>query len=85
MGEVRKALVAAGFEDSEIHLELTQTGNVGGFVVSKKFEGHTQVAHQETLWAELDQPLLPERLQRIVSIFTMTPDEVENDLRVSNG
>jgi acid stress-induced BolA-like protein IbaG/YrbA len=79
--EVRKALLAQGFTPDQIYLEQTQSGNVGGFVVSPRFAGHSQVSRQETLWSELRKHLTPEHLQRIVSILTMTPDEIDDDVR----
>lgn len=83
--EVRHALLAAGFETSEIHLEVTQSGNVGGFVVSKRFAGISQVDRQQALWSDLKKHLPAEKIHRIVSILTMTPAEVEDDVRVANG
>ena len=83
--EVRQALVAAGFDAADIHLEVTQSGNVGGFIVSPRFSDLSQIERQERLWADLKQRLRPEMLQRIVSILTMTPAEVEDDIRVANG
>ncbi len=83
--EVRAALLAMGFTDDEIELETTQSGNVGGFVVSARFAEQSQIERQETFWAELEQHLTPEKLRRIVSILTMAPDEVEDDVRVLNG
>jgi acid stress-induced BolA-like protein IbaG/YrbA len=83
--DVKAALLAAGFKADEIRLEKTQTGNVGGFVISARFVGKSQVERQEELWAELAKGLPPEKLRRIVSILTMTPDEIDDDVRASNG
>ena len=83
--EVTRALLAAGFTADQIHLEVTQSGNVGGFVISPGFAGHSQVDRQEALWAELRRHLAADRLHRIVSILTMTPDEVDDDVRAVNG
>jgi len=83
--EVRRALLAAGFTAEQIQLEVTQSGNVGGFVISPRFEGQSQVDRQAELWAELRRHLSAERLHRIVSILTMTPEEVDDDVRVANG
>ena len=83
--EVRRALLAAGFAADQIHLEVTQSGNVGGFVISPRFLGQSQVDRQEALWAELHRHLAADRLRRIVSILTMTPEEVDDDVRVANG
>ena len=74
---MRRALLDAGFTAEQIQREVTSSGNVGGFVISPRFAGQSQVDRQETLWAELRQHLAVERLHRIVSILTMTPEEVE--------
>ncbi|MBI4955737.1 MAG: hypothetical protein HY908_27205 [Myxococcales bacterium] len=83
--EVTRALLAAGFTPAEIHLEVTPGGNVGGFVIAKRFAGQSQVERQQALWAQLRAELRPETLHRIVSILTMTPDEVDDDVRAANG
>ena len=83
--EVKQALQAAGFDTAEIHLEVTQSGNIGGFIVSSRFEGSSQIERQERLWIGLKERLPVETLHRIVSILTMTPAEVEDDVRVANG
>ncbi len=81
--EVRRALLAAGFTAEQIHLEVTQSGKVGGFVLSPRFTGQSQVDRQEALWAHLRRHLAADRLHRIVSILTMTPDEVDDDVRAA--
>jgi acid stress-induced BolA-like protein IbaG/YrbA len=83
--EVRRALLAAGFTAEQIQLEVTESGNVGGFVISPRFVGQPQVDRQEALWADLRPHLAPERLHRIVSILTMTPEEIDDDVRVAHG
>lgn len=83
--EVRRALLAAGFTAEQLYLEVTQSGNIGGFVISPSFAGQSQVARQDALWAELRRHLGPDRLRRIVSILTMTPEEVDDNVRAANG
>ncbi len=83
--EVRRALLAAGFTADQIFLEVTRSGNVGGFVISPRFAGQPQVDRQEALWEELRRHLAPDRLHRIVSILTMTPEEVDDDVRAASG
>ena len=83
--EVRRALVAAGYTADQIHLEQTQSGNVGGFVISSRFAGQSQVSRQEVLWSDLRKLLAPEQLHRIVSILTMTPDEMDDDVRATGS
>lgn len=79
--EVRSALIAAGFTADQIQLEVTSQGNVGGFVISPRFVGQSQTERQEALWADLSRNLTVDKLQHIVSILTMTPDEVDDDVR----
>jgi acid stress-induced BolA-like protein IbaG/YrbA len=83
--QVKNALIAAGYTADEIRLETTPSGNVGGFVISPRFSGLTHLDRQDVLWDELRKHLSPDQLRRIVSILTMTPDEVEDDVRVVNG
>jgi acid stress-induced BolA-like protein IbaG/YrbA len=83
--EVRRALLEAGFTAEQIRLEVTASGNVGGFVISPRFAGQSQVDRQETLWAGLREHLAAEKLHRIVSILTMTPEEIDDDVRVAHG
>ncbi len=50
-----------------------------------RFAGLSQVDRQEALWSDLKKHLPAEKIHRIVSILTMTPTEVEDDVRVANG
>jgi len=54
-------------------------------VISPRFVGQSQVDRQEKLWEELRRHLATDRLHRIVSILTMTPDEVDDDVRAASG
>ena len=82
---IRQALLAAGFADDEIQLETTATGRVGGFIIASRFDGMSQLDRQEMLWNELKNYLDPATLASIVSLLTMTPDEVDDDLPVASG
>lgn len=83
--ELKKALVALGYEAAGIHVEGTSNRNVGGFVVSPKFEGRAQLERQRLLWSQMETVLSNEQLQRVVSVLTMTPAEVEDEPLVANG
>jgi acid stress-induced BolA-like protein IbaG/YrbA len=83
--QVRAALLAVGYTVDQIQLEVTQRGNVGGFVISPRFAGQSQVERQEALWAVLREKLPSDQLHRIVSILTMTPDEVDDDVRAARS
>ena len=79
--KVRDALVASGFSADQIHLEQTESGNVGGFVISPRFAGQSHIARQDALWNDLRKHLQPDVLHCIVAILTMTPAEVDDDVR----
>jgi acid stress-induced BolA-like protein IbaG/YrbA len=76
--EVEIALISMGFTAEEIRLENTSTSRVGGSVISERFLGKSQVERQETLWANLAKHLAPEKCRLIVSILTMTPNEIDD-------
>jgi len=82
--EVKLALSQVGFTDSQVWLETTESGNLGGYVVSPLFEGQSQLDRQEWLWNELKNRLSPETLHHIVSILTMTPAEIDDDVRATD-
>ncbi len=79
--EVRLALSQAGFTTEDVYLEQTPGGNIGGYVVSERFDGQSQIERQESLWRDLKMRVSPETLHHIVSILTMTPAEVDDDVR----
>ncbi len=82
---IRQALRAAGFTKDEIQLETTASGRVGGFVIAERFDGMAQIDRQEMLWNELQNRLDPASLASIVSLLTMTPGEVDDDLPAASG
>ena len=47
------ALKNLQFKPEEIHLESTQSGSVGGHIVSASFTGQSQMERQEQLWKGL--------------------------------
>ena len=73
------ALRKMGFEDSEIHLETTASGKVGGYIVSRRFERQPHEERQETLWVGLGKLLAADELRQIVAVLTMAPLEVADD------
>lgn len=73
---LREALRALGFKDSEIQLDSTPDGMVGGVLVSERFAGQSQEGRQNALWDGLRKHLEPDELERIVLIMTMTPREI---------
>lgn len=77
--------LAAGFTDDEIQLETTSSGRVAGFVIAERFDGMPQLERQEMLWNDLENYLDPATLASIVSLLTMTPEEVEDDLPAASG
>jgi len=63
------------FSKYEILLETTPTRKVGGFVVSRAFEGKSQMQRQRHIWRLLEKNLDNKELNRIVGILTFTPAE----------
>ena len=66
-------------KDPDVVLEEAGADRFGGFVVSGSFEGKSQLERQDMLWEALDKNLAGEYRSRIVSLLTMTPDEVPGD------
>jgi tRNA-dihydrouridine synthase len=69
----------SGITDPEFDLEVTPTGKVGGFVVSPTFSGKTQLERQNMVWDYIDGHLDKDDILRIVSLVTVTPEEMEED------
>ena len=82
---LKEALLSAGFKDDEIVLETTGSGKVAGYLISPRFAGQSQLDRQDQLWTELRERLAEDELVGIVSILTMTPDEVDDDVMAANG
>ena len=77
--QIVDALTNIGFANTEIHLEPTATGKVAGFLVSPRFAGMSQIERQEDLWRQLRSRLDNVTLSKVVTILTMTPDEIADD------
>ena len=73
---LKHVLRALGFEDAEMRLDQSESGRVGGVLVSKRFAGKSQEERQNELWSGLNAKLRPEELTQIVAILTMTPEEI---------
>jgi acid stress-induced BolA-like protein IbaG/YrbA len=63
------------FSKYEILLETTASKKVGGFVISRSFEGKNQMQRQQRIWRLLEKNLNTKELNRIVGILTFTPAE----------
>lgn len=68
-----------GYTDDEVHLELTQSGKVGGHIISEQFRGESQTNRQNMLWNELQKHLSQAELTNIVALLTVTPAEIGAD------
>lgn len=73
--EIKRVLEKLGFEESEIDLEESGSGKIGGFIVSKKFEGMSQLERQNYIWDQLEKELNEEQHKRIRLILALTPEE----------
>jgi len=65
--------------EPQFDLEETAGGKVGGFVISPAFEGMAQIDRQNMVWDYLESHLTKEQLLGIVSLVTLTPDEVKTE------
>ncbi len=63
------------FSKYEVLLEATPSRKVGGFVISRSFEGKNQMERQQRIWQLLEKTLKHKELDRIVGILTFTPAE----------
>jgi stress-induced morphogen len=77
--KLKVSLREIGYTDDEFRLELTQSGKVGGHIISEKFHGKSQTNRQDMLWHELPKHLSQEELSNIVALLTVTPAEVGAD------
>ncbi len=66
-------------ELAELELEETDNGKVGGFIISPSFAGKSQIERQNMLWDYLDGNLGQDKILRIVSLITITPDEAKEE------
>jgi hypothetical protein len=77
--KLKVTLREIGYTDDEFRLELTQSGKVGGHIISEAFRGESQTSRQSTLWNELQRRLSQGELTNIVALLTVTPAEVGAD------
>ncbi len=75
--EIETALTNAGFANVTLDLETTDTGRIGGLVLSPSFEGAPQHKRQQMLWNALDHALSEEQRLRIIALITLTQAELE--------
>lgn len=73
---LREVLRELGFTPEEVQLEQTDDGQVGGVLVSAKFDGQSQEQRQNELWKRLRAKMQPDELVHIIAIMTMTPEEI---------
>jgi acid stress-induced BolA-like protein IbaG/YrbA len=70
--------------DSRIHspeldLEEHAGGKVGGFVISDTFAGMPQIDRQNLLWGYLDKRLGRDKVEKIIALVTVTPEEAQDE------
>jgi acid stress-induced BolA-like protein IbaG/YrbA len=75
--EIKRALEKLELEELEIDMEESGSGKIGGFIVSKSFEGMSQTERQNYIWDHLEKELSEEKHKRIRVILTLTPEESE--------
>ena len=79
LDKLKTVLREIGYSDDELHLEVTDSGKVGGHIVSEAFRGESQMNRQNQLWDELTERLTPTELTKIVALLTVTPAEIGDD------
>jgi acid stress-induced BolA-like protein IbaG/YrbA len=73
---IRNVMVSTGDPNPTISLEETDTHRVGGVVISGYFSSMQQMERQDFLWERLSKELPKQELASIVSLVTLTPDEL---------
>ena len=73
--EIKKVFEKLGLEELEIDIEENSSGKIGGFVVSKSFQGMSQIDRQNYIWDHLEKQLSEEKHKKIRAILTLTPAE----------
>jgi len=73
--EIKKVFEKLELEELEIDIEESGSGKIGGFIVSKSFEGMSQIDRQNYIWDYLEKQLSEEKHKKIRAILTLTPAE----------
>jgi len=80
--KLRRVLRKLGFgrKGDQISLNSSETGRVAGYIISPRFRRQTQEQRQDALWKGLEAELTKDELRLIVTILTMTPEEVDDSI-----
>lgn len=70
-----EAIVAESYEDGAAHLALNPSGRVYGTVVSGSFAAMNDAQRQDNLYGHLRGTLSEQELQKLLFVFTVTPEE----------
>lgn len=70
-----EGIVAESYEDGTARLALNPSGQVYGTVVSGSFATMNDIARQDDLYSRLRQSLTAQDLQKLLFVFTVTPQE----------
>ncbi len=73
--EIKKVFEKLGLKELEMDIEESDSGKIGGFIVSKSFEGMSQIDRQNYIWDYLEKQLSEEKHKKIRAILTFTPAE----------
>ncbi len=65
----------SGIKKPAFDLEKMKGGKVGGFVISRTFTGMDQLDRQNLVWNYLEKKWPPEKLLKIVTLVTISPEE----------
>jgi len=75
--ELIKALSELDLEKPKFELQKTVSGKIGGVVVSKSFDGKSQIDRQNMIWDHLEKKLGKAKARKIIAVLTLTPAEAE--------
>ncbi len=88
MGQLHTKVISAlkdRFADIVDGLEtVNSTDRVTGWIASRGFNGLEDSQRQDLLWELLEHSLTSEELSRVGPIVTLTPSEVEIDVRLDH-
>ncbi|HCE46909.1 MAG TPA: hypothetical protein DET40_25460 [Lentisphaeria bacterium] len=80
--EIIRALSAhgSGISNPDFRLDVSTSGKVSGFIISRTFAGMPQFERQNLLWDYLEKLLNPDLINNIIALITITPEENEEDV-----
>lgn len=66
-----------GYAPEEVHLDVSPKRRIGGYIISSRFCGMSQLARQNMLLSRIEAAMDDDTRPLLGAILTMTPDEVD--------